>query len=447
MNDHALSSDFLDGLQRETFDYFVHEVNPLNGLIADKTQAGSPASIAAVGFALSSYPVGVERGFMPRADAIARTLATLRFFHTSDQSAGVDATGYKGFYYHFLDMVSGRRVWKCELSTIDSAILLAGMLTIAAYFCGDGEDEREIRVLADALYLRADWNWARNGGLTVTHGWKPESGFLRYRWQGYCEAMILYLLGLGSPTHPLPRESWARWTSTYDWRTIYDYELLYAGPLFIHQFSHIWIDFREIQDDFMRGKGIDYFENSRRATHVQRGYTMDNPSDFRAYDENSWGFTASDGPGPATYMINGIKRRFFGYKARGAPYGPDDGSIAPWAVAASLPFAPEIVQPSLTHFETLELRENDGYGFKATFNATMAERSGSSRPWVSPSHFGINQGPMLLMLENYRTGLVWNLIRRRCAYLVVGLRRAGFSGGWLGAENLAAETDRECSHL
>jgi hypothetical protein len=190
VNDHALSSVFLDGLQRETFDYFVHEANPLNGLIADKTQAGSPASIAAVGFALSSYPVGVERGFMPRADAVTRTLATLRFFHASDQSAGIDATGYKGFYYHFLDMVSGRRVWKCELSTIDSAILLAGVLTVAAYFCGDGEDEREIRALADTLYLRADWNWACNGSVTVTHGWKPESGFLGYRWQGYSEAMI-----------------------------------------------------------------------------------------------------------------------------------------------------------------------------------------------------------------------------------------------------------------
>jgi len=437
VNDHALSSDFLDGLQRETFDYFVHEANPLNGLIADKTQAGSPASIAAVGFALSSYPVGVERGFMPRADAIMRTLATLRFFHASDQSAGVDATGYKGFYYHFLDMVSGRRVWKCELSTIDSAILLAGMLTAAAYFSGDGDDEREIRALADALYLRADWNWARNDGVTLTHGWKPESGFLRYRWQGYDEAMILYLLGLGSPTHPLSHESWAGWTSTYDWRTIYDYELLYAGPLFIHQFSHIWIDFREIQDDFMRGKGIDYFENSRRATHVHRQYAIDNPSDFSAYNENSWGFTASDGPGPATYTIKGKKRRFFGYKARGAPYGPDDGSIAPWAVAASLPFAPEIVQPSLTHFETLELCRNNPYGFKATFNATMADRSGSSRLWISPFHFGINQGPMLLMLENYHTGLIWSLLRQ-CAYLVAGLRRAGFSGGWLGAENLAA---------
>ena len=412
MIDHALSPGFLGALQRETFDHFVHEANPLNGLIADKTQAGWPASIAAVGFALSADPVGVERGFMLRADAITRTLATLRFFHASDQSTDVDATGYKGFYYHFLDMVTGRRVWTCELSTIDSAILIAGMLTAAAYFSGENEDEREIRALADALYLRAHWNWAQNGGVTVTHGWKPESGFLRYRWQGYCEAMIFYLLGLGSPTHPLPRESWARWTSTYDRRTLYNHELLYAGPLFIHQFSHIWIDFRGIQDAYIRDRRIDYFENGRRATCVHQQYAIANPARYDAYGENSWGLTASDGPGPATSMINGKKRRFFAYKARGAPDGPDDGSVAPWAVAASLPFAREIVQPTLAHFETLKLRESNAYGFKATFNATMADKSGPSRLWVSPFHFGINQGPIVVMLENYRTGLIWTLSRR-----------------------------------
>ncbi len=409
MNDQALNSNFLDALQRETFDYFVHEANPVNGLIADKTQMGSPASIAAVGLALSSYPVGVKRGFMRRADAITRTLATLRFFHASVQGADADVTGYKGFYYHFLDMVSGKRVWTCELSTIDSALLLAGMLTAAEYFAGEAADEREIRELADALYRRADWNWAQDGRVTVTHGWKPESGFLRYRWQGYDEAMILYLLGLGSPTHPLPVESWAQWTSTYDWRTIYGHELLYAGPLFIHQFSHIWIDLRGIRDDYMRGKRIDYFENSRRATHVQRRYAIDNPAGFSAYGENCWGITASDGPGPATHRIKGKGRRFFGYKARGVPEGPDDGSIAPWAAAASLPFAPEIVAPALQHFETLRLRENNAYGFKATFNATIADRSSQSRPWISPYHFGINQGPILLMIENYRTGLIWSL--------------------------------------
>jgi hypothetical protein len=421
----------MNALQREAFEYFVHQVNPLNGLIADKTQPGSPASIAAVGFALSAYPVGIERGFMTRAEGMRRTLVTLRFFHGSAQSASPDATGYKGFYYHFLDMITGRRVWKCELSTIDTALLLAGMLTAAEYFSGDGVEEAEIRDLADVLYRRADWNWARNGEATVTHGWKPRSGFLRWRWQGYSEALILYLLGLGSPTHSLPVESYERWTATYDWRIFHGHEYLHAGPLFIHQFSHIWIDFRGIQDEYMRGKHSDYFENSRRATLIQQQYALANPANFAGYGENLWGISASDGPGPATYSIKGTKRRFFGYEARGAPEGPDDGSLAPWAVAASLPFAPEIVLPALRNFESLKLRENDPRGFKATINATIGERSVPTSIWVSPCHFGINQGPVVLMLENHRTGLLWSLMRKN-PHLKRGLRRARFAGGWLG---------------
>jgi hypothetical protein len=434
VNDAKTSSEVMEALQRQTFDYFLHEANPLNGLVIDKTQAGAPASIAAVGLALSSYPVGVERGFMTRAQAIQRTLATLRFFHNSIQSTDADATGYKGFYYHFLDMASGKRVWKCELSTIDTAFLLAGMLTAAGYFLNGTSDEREIRALADELYLRTDWNWAQNGGVTVSLGWKPENGFLPYRWQGYDEALFLYLLGLGSPTHPLPKESYPQWASTYEWRKIYGQEFLYSGPLFTHQISHIWIDFREIQDDYMRGKSIDYFENSRRATYVQRQYAIDNPARFDAYGENCWGITASDGPGPSNRTIKGRKRKFYAYKARGVPDGPDDGSIAPWAVVASLPFAPEIVLPALQYLETLKLREKNPYGFKATFNATFADKSDPLQSWVSPFHFGLNQGPIVLMIENYRCGLIWHLMRQ-CPYVVAGLRRAGFSGGWLGTDD------------
>jgi hypothetical protein len=430
MTSDELGPEFLDALQREAFAYFVHEANPLNGLIADKTQDGSPASIAAVGFALSCYPVGVERGFMTRQDAVERTLATLRFFHASQQSADPDATGYKGFYYHFLNMASGTRASTCELSTIDTALLLAGALTAARYFSDDGADDREIGELADSLYRRVDWNWARNGGATVTMGWRPERGFLRWRWQGYNEAMILQLLGLGSPTYPLPPESWARWTATYSWRRIYDQDALWAGPLFIHQFSHIWIDFRDIRDAFMRSKQSDYFENSRRATFVQRSYAIANPQGFSGYHENSWGITASGGPGPARRIIRGRKRRFYGYAARGVPDGPDDGSLSPWAVAASLPFAPEIVAPALRYFETLKLRENNIYGFKATFNATIA---GDGPLWISAFHFGINQGPLVLMIENYRSGLIWRLMRD-CPYIAAGLARAGFSGGWLDAQ-------------
>jgi hypothetical protein len=430
VNDPTLSAGVLEELQRQTFDYFVHETNPLNGLVVDKTQAGSPASIAAVGLALSSYPVGVERGFISRNDAAVRTLATLRFFSESVQSTDPDATGYKGFYYHFLDMTSGKRAWKCELSTIDSAFLLAGMLVAAAYFTNENADERQIRQLADALYRRTDWNWAQNGGLTVTHGWNPETGFLPYRWEGYDEALFLYLLGLGSPSHPLPTESYAKWASTYQWRKIYDHEFLYAGPLFIHQISHIWVDFRGIQDEYMRGKGIDYFENSRRAAYVQRQYAIDNPGQFDAYAANCWGITASDGPGPAKRTIKNRNRQFFGYEARGVPDGPDDGSIAPWAVVASLPFAPEIVLTALAYFETLKLRQKNRYGFKATFNATFADTSNPLQPWVSPFHCGLNQGPIVLMIENYRSGLIWQVMRE-CPYLVAGLGRGGFAGGWL----------------
>ena len=427
-----LPDETLDAIQRETFAYFVHEANPENGLIADTAREGAPASIAAVGLALAAYPVGVERAFITRTAAVARTLATLRFFRDSLQGTGVEATGYKGFYYHFLDMKTGRRVWDCELSTVDSTFLLAGMLTAAAYFDEDSADEHEIRTTADELYRRADWQWAQHGGATVTQGWEPKGKFLKYRWQGYDEALLLYLLGLGSPTHPLPVESYAAWASTYEWRKVYDLELLYAGPLFIHQLSHAWVDLRGIQDEFMRGKGIDYFENSRRATSVQRQYAIHNPGQFEGYGEHCWGITASDGPGPAKLRVKGRERRFYGYLARGVPDGPDDGTIAPWAVVASLPFAPEIVLPTLCCFEELKLRVSNPYGFKATFNPTFPIEPGRGPFWVSPYHCGLNQGPIVLMIENYLSGLPWELMRR-CPYLVNGLRRAGYTGGWLEA--------------
>jgi hypothetical protein len=179
---------------------------------------------------------------------------------------------------------------------VDSALLFAGALTAGAYFDADRTEEKEIRALANALYRRAEWPRAQNGGQTVTHGRKPESGFLEYRWEGYDEALVLYILGLGSPTHPLPEESYAAWASTYRWEHCYGYDYLYAGPLFTHQLSHTWIDFRGIQDAFMRGKGIDYFENSRRATYVQREYATDNPQKFVHYGGNGGGLTASEVP-------------------------------------------------------------------------------------------------------------------------------------------------------
>ena len=421
----------LERLQRQSFQYFVHEANSANGLIIDKTATHWPASIAATGLALATYPVGIERGFMSRAAAIARTLATLRFFWNSPHGPEPDATGYQGFYYHFLDMQTGRRAWQCELSTIDSALLLAGALAAGQYFDADTPDEREIRTLADVLYRRADWSWAQNDGDTVTHGWMPEGGFLAYRWQGYDEALLLYVLGLASPSHPLPQRAYAAWCATYRWEHHYGFDYLYAGPLFTHQLSHIWIDFRGIQDAFMRDKGIDYFENSRRATYVQRAYAVANPLGFARFCEHCWGLTASDGPGPDSLIVNGIERRFFDYVGRGVPYGPDDGTIAPWAVAASLPFAPDIVLPALGYcIHDIKLSAISGYGFKASFNPTYPAGKGNVHGWVSSWHFGLNEGPTVLMIENYRSGLLWQLMRS-CPYIVCGLRQAGFTGGWL----------------
>ncbi len=433
MNSKELISDTeLEKLQHESFNYFLHEANPVNGLVVDKTAADWPASIAATGLALAAYTVGVERGFMSRSAAIERTLNTLRFIWNSPQGTEPDATGYKGFYYHFLDMQTGRRAWQCELSTIDSTFLLVGALTAGIYFDGETSEEQEIRTLADALYSRADWQWAQNEGETVTHGWKPESGFLKYRWEGYDESMLLYILGLGSPTYPLPEASYTAWASTYRWEQRYGYEYLYAGPMFTHQLSHVWIDFRGIQDAFMRSKGFDYFENSRRATYVQQQYAIDNPFKFSGYASHCWGITASDGPGPDTLKINEMERQFFDYVGRGVPYGPDDGTLAPWVVAASLPFAPEIVLANLHYcIHQVRLTEFNSYGFKASFNPTHpGEESNPYGCWVSPWHYGLNQGPIVLMIENYRTGLLWQWMRK-CPYIVSGLQRAGFTGGWL----------------
>lgn len=419
----------LGRIQRDAFAYFLEHANPANGLVKDCTRDGFPCSIAAVGFALAAYPVGVERGCLSRPQAAKQALAALRFFWNGPQGTGPDATGYRGFYYHFLDMDTGRRVWNCELSTIDTAFLLAGTLAVALYLDRDVQEEREVRELADALYRRADWQWAQNGDATVTHGWKPESGFLPYRWRGYNEATILYLLGLGSPTYPLPPESYAAYASSYSWKNIYGHEFVYAGPLFIHQYSHVWIDFRGLRDGYLRDRGIDYFENSRRATYVQQEYAIRNPLQFRQRGEWCWGVTACDGPGPATLVIDGVERPFFDYLARGVPYGPDDGTTAPWGAAASLPFAPEIVLPTIEHMVRLGAGPaRFPYGLAASFNPTFP--GPTPLGWVSPWNYALHQGPLVLMVENYRSGLIWDLMRR-CPYLVRGLRRAGFSGGWL----------------
>jgi hypothetical protein len=429
--DRMPTDEELGRLQWTTVLYYLHETNPDNELVRDKTDPKAPCSIAAVGLALATIPVLVERGVVIRKFAAKIARRRLRNLLDLPQGSEPDAAGYKGFFYHFLDIETGRRVWDCEVSTLDSAFLFAGVLTCATYFDADTADEAEVRRLADTLYRRADWDWARDGGPTLTHGWRPETGFLPHRYQGYDEGLLLYVLGLGSPTHPLPPESYAAYCATYQWKQLYGRELLYSGPLFTHQLSHLWIDFRGLRDAFMREHGSDYFENSRQATFVQQAYAVHNPMQWVGYGEHCWGFTACDGPGWVKRVVDGKERQFFDYIARGAPFGPDDGTVAPWVVVASLPFAPEIVIPTARNLARMKLGGQDRpYGFRCSFNQTFRMDDSPTGWWVTPYQFGIDQGPVVLMIENYRTGSIWSIMRR-CPYVVAGLRRAGFTGGWL----------------
>jgi hypothetical protein len=423
-------------LQQGAVGYFLRAQNPDNGLIADSSRPGAPCSIAATGLGLAAYVVGAERGFLPRREAAERTLRALRFFRDSPQGEEPDATGHRGFYYHFLDLTTGRRTWECELSMIDTAILIAGVLTSGRYFSAATEDECEIRELARFLYERIDWAWTAHGGLVMSMGWKAGSGFLSYGWEGYSEAILLYVLGLGSPTHPLPAESYRAWTTTYQWENLYDIDFLFAGPLFVHQLSHAWIDFRGIRDALMREKRSDYFENSRRATLIQQQYAVRNPKWFEGYGEHCWGITAGLGPGFSKRRDKGgSERQFYGYVARGVPFGPDDGTLAPWAVVASLPFAPDIVLPTLQHFRDAYPEVLDADGLLTSFNPSFDTGGGSHRAWLCPEHLGLDQGPVALMIENYHSGLLWDLMRK-CPAIVTGLRRAGFRKGWLRSSAL-----------
>lgn len=434
---------FLDTTEQRTFRFFWETTNPQNGLTPDRYPTHSFSSIAAVGFALTAYPIGVERGWVTREQAKARVLATLRFLWTAPQgSAAADVTGYKGFYYHFLDMETGRRYQHVELSTIDSALLFAGVLFCQSYFGGDDADERAIRAYADSIYRRADWRWAVVRSPRVAMGWTPEAGFGTWDWRGLDEASILYILALGSPTHPIDSTAWEGWTSTYQWGSWYGQSHVGFAPLFGHEYSQVWLDLRGIQDPYMRARGIDYFENSRRATIAQRGYAIENPMGWMGYGPELWGLTASDGPGDFTRELGGRSRTFFGYAARGASFTEvrDDGTIAPTAAGGSVPFAPEITVPAL-----VAMREKYGdqlfstYGFLDAFNPTLGASGptpqGKVAPgvaWFDVDYLGIDQGPIVAMIENYRSGLVWKYMREN-PYVVRGLQRAGFTGGWLAS--------------
>jgi hypothetical protein len=432
----------LDTLEQRTFAFFWDRSDPATGLTPDRWPTPSFSSIAAVGFALTAYPIGVERSYVARAVAADRVLTTLRFFWISPQGAAASGTiGFQGFFYHFLDMATGRRYQTVELSSIDTALLLGGVLFCREYFDGSDATETEIRALADSLYRRVNWRFMQARPPLISMGWTPENGLHAYDWRGYDEAMLVYILALGSPTFAVDSGAWDAWTATYQWGAFYGQQHVGFAPLFGHHYSHVWVDFRAIRDTYMAAHGIDYFENSRRATYAQRGYATANPDGWLGYGQDVWGLSASDGPADVTLPFGGRSRRFFTYAARGASFTEirDDGTIAPTAAAGSLPFAPEIVAPAL-----VAMRERHGewlfgpYGFLDAFNPSfrfqdIALRHGRVIPdvgWFDTDYLGIDQGPILAMIANYRADRVWTYMRRN-PYLIQGLRRAGFTGGWL----------------
>ena len=418
----ALPDVYIDDTARRAFDFFWKEANPSNGLVKDRSTETSASSLASVGFGLSAITVAIDRGWITRAQGVERTLATLNFFATcpqSDASSGV--CGYRGFFYHFLDMQTGRRAGTTELSTIDTALLLGGVLHAAQYYDGVDADETQIRTRADQIWRRVEWDWAANRPPLVTLGWKPETGFAICNgglcdWNGYNEAMLLYVLGLGSPTHPLREDAWDAWTAGYggQWQTQYGYAFLTFPPLFGHQYSHVWVDFRHMQDDYMRGKGITYFENSRRATLASRAYAIANPGRFPNYSADEWGLTASDDP--------------FGYRAHGAPPAQsDNGTITPTAAGGSYAFTPDLSREALRTFYTRYYAGLWGpYGLKDAYNVKEG--------WFATAYLGIDQGPIVLMIENARTEAIWDAfmahpdVRR-------GLERAGFDVPAVAAED------------
>jgi hypothetical protein len=415
----------LDSIEYHSFLYFLNERNPDNGLVKDRSTIWSPASIAAIGFAIPVYAIGSERGWISRSEAAKFTLTILRFFYNSVQSPDTNATGYKGFYYHFLRMNSGTREWNCELSSVDTGLLMMGILFSRNYFNDENNTEKEIYSLADSLIRRLDWNFfempdGNDQAYTISMGWRPEQGLHHMGWKGYNEALFLYILASGCGMKNV-KLSYNTWLSSYNWMTPYPgLSHLVFPPLFGHIFSQCFIDLRGIQDKYMKKKGIDYFENSRRAAYTQRQYSVQNPGGWTDYDSLCWGISACDGPGE---KYNRDGRKFLSYAGRGTS-GPelvyfDDGTIAPYAAISSIVFAPEIVFPTINFFN--ENFVDNGlwgpYGYYDAFNPTAG--------WYDSEYLGIDQGPIVLMIENFRSGLVWNYIMKD---LIIqhGLKRLGF---------------------
>jgi len=390
--DHA----FVDEVQRASFQFFIEQTHPETGLVADRARAEgsnkpSLSSIASTGFGLTSLCIASERNWMAPEVAEKQALKTLTFLH--DRMPHVN-----GFYYHFVNNATGERAGRNEVSSIDTTLLLAGVLTVRQYFANP-----EVERLAADIYNRIDWNWMLNGQKTLSMGWKPETGFIKHRWAHYNESMLLYLLAMGSPTHAIPADSWKAWerseVKTYNGDTF-----IHCAPLFTHQFSHAWIDFRNKRDDV-----ADYFRNSTLATLAQRQFCADQSKRFPQWSQELWGLTAAD-------TVKGYKA--FGTALDAHDERVLDGTLVPCAPGGSLPFAP---RECLSVLRKLKADYSDKifkrYGFVDAFNPHTG--------WFAPDVIGIDVGITLVMGENLRSGFVWNKFMQN-KELQSAMKQAGF---------------------
>ncbi len=369
-------AQLLDEIQSSIFNFFWSEASPVTGQVKDRALAKGGgtekmSSIAATGFGLTSLCIGDSRGYRKSSEIQARVLATLQFLYNR-------LPHVHGFFYHFIDIDTGARWEKCELSSIDSSLLLCGVLTARQHF-----SDPQIQDLATSIYERVDWTWMLNGGDTFSMGWHPETGFLEARWNHYCELMMIYLLGIGSPTHAVPASTWKAWS-----RPVIKYQgIEYISgddPLFTHQYSQAWFDFRKKRDAY-----TNYFDNSVKATRAHKLFCLSLHDQFSDYSENLWGITASDYVG--------------GYTAWGGPpkIGPIDGTIVPCATGGSLPFL---------YSDCMQVLRNirGAYGDRAWTRYSYIDAFNPLTGWVDKDVLGIDLGITMLMAENYRTGLVWN---------------------------------------
>jgi hypothetical protein len=420
-------------LKKRTFLYFWEQAHPSNFQIPDRYPSLTFSSIAATGFGLTAYIVGIENHFIGRSEGADRTLKTLEIlWHLPQGIKHNEVSGYRGFYYHFLTLDKALRYKDVELSSIDTGLLMAGILSAMSYYDGNDVIEKKIRDLSDKLYRRVEWDWMLQHDGLLSMGWHPEKGFIHAKWSGYNEAMILLIMSVGSPTHAIPEQSWEKWCSTYECTNFMGQKNVQFDPLFGHQYSHIWIDFRGIQDHYMKSEGSDYFINSTHATLSNRSYCIANPKNYIGYGENCWGLTACDGPYNGEKTIEGHNYIFYDYRARGAASMQiiDDGTIAPTAAGGSMPFLPKEAESALKHMWESYYKDLIGvYGFKDAFNLTYKDDA-NPNGWYDMDYLGIDQGPILLQMQNYETELIWKIMKKN-PYIMNGLKKAGFEGGWL----------------